>query len=136
MAKAGLAALLIVGSATGCSTGPDRTIERAQVVGVWKADDGGQIEFASDGRFEMSGIARSAVVFSFSEPPPGEGPLSGSGTWELENRRSIEVTYEKGGSFSYVESGEIAIAESGKNPALYFSTNSDKGYGYRISKVS
>ncbi|MFJ4824894.1 hypothetical protein ACIP5L_16625 [Streptomyces bacillaris] len=102
---------------------------------MWKADDGGQIEFTSDGRFEMSGITRSAVVYSFSEPPPGEGPLAGAGTWELENRRNIEVMYEKGGSFSYAESGEIAIAESGKNPVLYFSTNSDKGYGYEIRKV-
>ncbi|MEU0163044.1 hypothetical protein ABZ154_30630 [Streptomyces sp. NPDC006261] len=119
----------------GC-TGPDHTIESAQAIGLWKADDGGQIEFTSDGRFEMSGIARSAVVFSFSEPPPGDDPLAGAGTWELKNQRLIELSHEKGGSFSHVEPGSMGIAESGKNPLLYFSTNSDKEYGYEVQKGS
>ncbi|MEW9511974.1 hypothetical protein [Streptomyces bacillaris] len=128
-------AVALLGGGTGC-TGPDHTIERAQVVGIWKADDGGRIEFTADGRFAMSGIHREAETFSFSDPPPAGERLTGAGTWELEHQRFIELSYEKGGSFSDTETGSMGIAETGKDPVLYFSTDSDKEYGYEVRKVS
>ncbi|MEU9376130.1 hypothetical protein AB0D94_20465 [Streptomyces sp. NPDC048255] len=134
------AAVLLAGSAgcggQGSGSAPVR-IDTSQVAGAWTGDGGGRVDFRADGRFEMSGIPRDAVVFSFIEPPAGDGKLSGTGTWStLDAGTAVELSYDAGGSFSDdSEVGRLGVAGSEDHPELYFSTNSDKEYGYRIRKT-
>ncbi|WP_329112228.1 hypothetical protein [Streptomyces sp. NBC_01353] len=116
------------------------SIERTRIAGTWTGDAGARVELHANGRFEMSGIPRSAITFSFIDPPPGDGKLSGSGTWKPardgDRVDSILLYVDAGGSFSETsETGELGVAESGENPVLYFSTSPDKWYGYEIRKT-
>ncbi|MGC9442022.1 hypothetical protein [Streptomyces sp. WG5] len=99
------------------------------------------MEFTADGRFEMSGIPRSAVEFSFTDPPAGDGALSGEGEWELDGddgkSGAIELGFDAGGSFSDdSESALLQVKEAGDSPVLYFDTNPDKAYGYEVRRVT
>ncbi|MFB7397681.1 hypothetical protein [Streptomyces sp. NPDC056191] len=126
----------------GCIAGiADRPeeIERTRIAGTWTGDDAARVELHPDGRFEMSGIPRSAVVFSFSDPPPGDGKLSGSGRWQPAHAGDtvdrIILYVEVGGSFADVQVEELGVAESGEDPVLYFSTSPDEWYGFEIRKT-
>ncbi|MFF0260500.1 hypothetical protein [Streptomyces microflavus] len=117
-------------------------IERTRIVGQWSGSGGARVELREDGRFEMSGIPRSAIVISFADPPPGKGRLSGSGTWELEEPsdrdtvESIRLNVDAVGSFTGgSEIAELRVARGGDKPVLYFATNVDKWYGFEISKT-
>ncbi|MDT3728973.1 hypothetical protein ROS62_30575, partial [Streptomyces sp. DSM 41972] len=121
---------------------PER-IDRSQIVGVWTGSGGARVDLRADGRFEMSGIPRSAIRFSFVDPPPGNGRLSGSGTWEPEQLGSVEtdtveaidLAIDAGGSFSdRSQMAELRVARSGWDPVLYFAVNVDKWYGFEVSK--
>ncbi|MGV9287857.1 hypothetical protein [Streptomyces sp. NPDC003719] len=98
------------------------------------------MEFGADGRFEMTGIPRDAVVFSFSDPPPGDGRLSGAGEWELDGggtSGTVELGFDAGGSFSGDgESTLLQVKEAGDRPVLYFDTDADKAYGYEVRRVA
>ncbi|MFF3934252.1 hypothetical protein [Streptomyces hirsutus] len=61
-------------------TGPSGELSAQEVAGVWKGSGGGRVEFADDGTFTMSGMPRSAIEFSFIDPPPGKGSLFGRGS--------------------------------------------------------
>ncbi|MFI7869408.1 hypothetical protein [Streptomyces salinarius] len=131
---AGTYALVSCGADEGGELGP------AQLAGAWQGSGGGRVEFGADGRFEMSGIPRDAVVFSFSEPPPGDGRLSGRGEWELdggdEKSGTIELLFDAGGSFpDDSEATLLQVKETGEHPVLYFDTNPDKAYGYEVRRV-
>ncbi|WP_086694029.1 hypothetical protein [Streptomyces recifensis] len=80
-----LPCLVLLGISALAACGPDEGAELGsdQLTCVWQGTGGGTVRFGADGRFEMSGIPRSAVVFSFSDPPPGDGRMSGGGEWEL-----------------------------------------------------
>ncbi|MFD1830566.1 hypothetical protein ACFSJS_12920 [Streptomyces desertarenae] len=115
-------------------------LKKADVVGSWRSDDGrGRVDFHADGRFEMSGIPRSAIVFSFNDPPPGKGPISGKGTWEFaydEPSTGIHLHIDAAGSFFDAEVASLeSIKEDGRTK-MYFSVNVDKMYGYEIQRVS
>ncbi|MFI5768799.1 hypothetical protein ACIA74_09645 [Streptomyces sp. NPDC051658] len=127
----------------GCLAGfaerPER-IDRTQIAGTWTGDGGARVELHADGRFEMSGIPRSSITSSFIDPPPGDGRVSGSGTWKPEGDSdsvdSILLSIDAGGSFSEAtETEALGVARSGENPVLYFATDVDKWYGYEIHKV-
>lgn len=120
---------------TGCGSDSER-VESAQIPGVWTGVDGGRVEFGDDGRFELSGIPRDAVVFSFIDPPPKGKTISGQGTWSVKEKGSIvELVYDSTGSFAEGgEAGSLGVADSGDPPRLYFSTSTDKEYGYEIQK--
>jgi hypothetical protein len=65
------------------------------------------------------------------------GRLSGSGTWksavDADTVDSILLCVDVGGSFAAEsEIQQLAGAEGGENPVLYFST--DKWYGYEIRR--
>ncbi|WP_410536815.1 hypothetical protein [Streptomyces sp. KL2] len=113
---------------------------KADVVGSWRGDDGrGRVDFHADGRFEMSGIPRSAIDSGFNEAPPGRGPLSGEGTWEFaydEPSTGIHLRIEAGGSFSDPEIASLESIEEDGRTRMYFSVNVDKMYGYEIRRVS
>ncbi|MEU6943716.1 hypothetical protein ABZ957_00500 [Streptomyces sp. NPDC046316] len=137
-----VAAVFLLGLG-GCIAGlaeQPESIERAGIAGTWTGDAGARVELHTDGRFEMSGIPRSAITFSFIDPPPGDGKLSGSGTWEPardgDKVVSILLHVDAGGSFSAnTETQELGVAESGENPVLYFSTSPDEWYGFEIRKI-
>ena len=117
------------------------TLDSKQVVGVWEGSGGGRVQFHENGRFEMSGIPRNALAFSFVDPPPGKGKISGEGTWELEGGRdqggSIELLIAKGGSFSDdSESALLQIQRGGDKPEMYFDADPDKEYGYEVRRVA
>ncbi|MFJ9684997.1 hypothetical protein ACIRRX_04830 [Streptomyces bacillaris] len=137
-----LGVLLVGGCVALFSEKPER-IDRSQIVGVWTGSGGARVDLRADGRFEMSGIPRSAIDFSFIDPPPGKGRLSGSGTWEPEQLgsvdtdtvESIHLAVDAGGSFSRdSETVELRVARSGEDPVLYFAINVDKWYGFEVSK--
>jgi len=67
---------VIVALAAGCGVDSEK-ISAAQVVGSWRGDGGGRMEFWADGRFEMSGIPRDAIVFSFIDTRPERGGCPG-----------------------------------------------------------
>ncbi|MER5891813.1 hypothetical protein [Streptomyces sp. NPDC001876] len=118
---------------------PER-IERARIPGTWGGADGARVDLYPDGRFEMTGIPRSAIHFSFIDPPPGDGKLSGSGTWEpvgdSDSVESILLYVDAGGSYSEeTETEELGVAGSGEEPVLFFPTSSDKWYGFEIRKT-
>lgn len=121
-----------------CGAGTADQLSSAQVAGVWKGSGGGLVEFGDDGRFEMSGIPRDAIEFSFIEPPPGNGRLSGRGEWSLDgdddHSSTIELRFEAGGSFSDFEATLLQVEEGGDHPTLYFDTDADKGYGYEVRR--
>ncbi|MFF3839874.1 hypothetical protein [Streptomyces sp. NPDC001930] len=126
----------------GCIAGiADRpeAIDRTRIAGTWTGDDGARVELHTNGRFEMSNIPRSAVVFSFGDPPPGDGKLSGSGTWQPGHAGDtvdrILLYVEPGGSFADVQVEALGVAESGEEPVLYFSTSPDEWYGLEIRKT-
>ncbi|WP_329031301.1 hypothetical protein OIE71_00300 [Streptomyces sp. NBC_01725] len=129
-----LAAVFMSGAA-GC-VGESERVESAQISGVWTGADGGRVEFWDDGRFELSGIPRDAVVFSFIDPPPKGETVSGQGTWSVKEKGAIvELLYDSSGSFAEGgEAGSLGVADSGDPPTLYFSINSEKAYGYEIQK--
>ncbi|MER7717237.1 hypothetical protein ABTX99_09820 [Streptomyces flaveolus] len=134
-------ALLGISALAGCGQSEGPELGSDQLTGVWQGTGGGTVEFGSDGRFEMSGIPRSAVVFSFSDPPPGDGRLSGEGEWELDGddgtSGTIELGFDAKGSFS--DDGEstlLQVKEAGDRPVLYFDTDADKAYGYEVRRVS
>ncbi|QES25045.1 hypothetical protein DEJ46_38265 [Streptomyces venezuelae] len=114
-------------------------MERTRIAGTWTGDDGARVELHTNGRFEMSGIPRSAIVFAFSDPPPGDGKLSGSGTWEPrypgDKVDEILLYVEAGGSFADTQIANLGVAENGQKPVLYFSTNADEWYGFEIRKT-
>lgn len=127
-------------SLEGCGGGERAELDTKQVAGVWTGSGGGRVEFRSNGRFAMSGIPRSAVVFGFSTPPPGDSPLSGQGTWELEGSsgrgNSIQLRFQAGGSFpDDSESGLLRVEKADDHPTLYFDSDSDKAYGYEIQRA-
>ncbi|MEV6119340.1 MULTISPECIES: hypothetical protein [unclassified Streptomyces] len=133
--------LLGVSALAGC--GPDEGAElgSGQLTGVWQGTGGGTVRFGADGRFEMSGIPRSAVVFSFSDPPPGDGRLSGAGEWELAGgdgtSGTIELGFDAGGSFADdSEATVLQVKEAGDRPVLYFDTDADEAYGYEVRRVT
>ncbi|MFD4034760.1 hypothetical protein ACFWVP_30710 [Streptomyces sp. NPDC058637] len=133
-------ALVTVGGCFAALTERPERIEHARIVGTWTGDDGARVELEADGRFEMTGIPRSAVIFSFIDPPPGDGKLSGSGTWEAvgdsDSVASILLYVDAGGSFSEkTEVEELGVARSGEQPVLYFATLPDKWYGFEIRKT-
>ncbi|MEU0957622.1 hypothetical protein ABZ353_35640 [Streptomyces niveus] len=119
----------------GCVSESER-VESAQISGVWSGADGGRVEFGDDGRFELSGIPRDAVVFSFTDPPPKGQKVRGQGAWSVKEKGSIvELIYDSTGSFAEGgEAGSLGVADSGDPLKLYFSTNSEKEYGYEIQK--
>ncbi|MFB8353344.1 hypothetical protein [Streptomyces niveus] len=121
--------------AAGCVSESER-VESAQIPGVWSGADGGRVEFGDDGRFELSGIPRDAVVFSFIDPPPNGQKVSGQGTWSVKGKGSIvELIYDSRGSFAEGgEAGSLSVADSEEPLTLYFSTNSEHEYGYEIQK--
>lgn len=135
--------LLLVGSLSavqGCGEQEDAALRSAQVAGAWEGSGGGRIEFDADGTFDMSGIPRSAIVFSFVAPPPGKGRISGTGAWELggeeESSGVVELRFDAGESF--LDDGEFAmlrVDRGGENPELYFDTDPDKAYGYEVRRV-
>ncbi|CAL9458970.1 hypothetical protein SUDANB21_02607 [Streptomyces sp. enrichment culture] len=122
-----------------CGANEGGELSSRQVVGVWTGSDGGRVEFRADGRFEMSGIPRSAVVFAFVDPPPGEGKLSGGGEWELadgDRSGTIELGFDAGGSFpDDSQSALLEVKEAGDRPVLYFAVDPDKAYGYEVRRV-
>ncbi|MFF9077843.1 hypothetical protein ACF1BP_34865 [Streptomyces sp. NPDC014735] len=108
----------------GCG-GKSSELRSEEVVGVWKGSGGRRIEFRADGTFDMSGIPRSAVEFSFSTPPPGKGSLSGRGRWDLEGQRDpssgVELRFVEGGSFA--DDAGFALLRPVRNrdePEMYF----------------
>ncbi|MFF1548215.1 hypothetical protein [Streptomyces sp. NPDC058291] len=122
-----------------CEVGKADELGSAQVTGVWKGSGGGRIEFSHDGRFDMSGIPRDAIEFSFTDPPPGNGRLSGRGEWSLDGgddrSSTIELRFDAAGSFSDdSESTLLQVEEAGDHPTLYFDTNPDKRYGYEVRR--
>ncbi|WP_330172668.1 hypothetical protein OG875_03140 [Streptomyces sp. NBC_01498] len=129
-----LAAAFMFG-ATGCA-GETERIESVQIPGVWTGAGGGRVEFGDDGRFELSGIPSDAVVFSFIDPPPKGEKVSGQGTWSVKRKGSIVgLIYDSTGSFAEGgEAGTLGVADGGDSPKLYFSTSSDREYGYEIHK--
>ncbi|CAL9477299.1 hypothetical protein SUDANB15_02945 [Streptomyces sp. enrichment culture] len=122
-----------------CGANEGGELSPAQVTGVWTGADGGRVEFGADERFEMSGIPRSAVVFAFTDPPPGEGKLSGGGEWELadgDRSGTVELGFDAGGSFSDdSQSALLEVKETGDRPVLYFAVDPDKEYGYEVRRV-
>ncbi|MFJ1589909.1 hypothetical protein ACIOD0_06595 [Kitasatospora albolonga] len=135
--------LFVVGGCLALLSEKPERIDRSQIVGVWTGSGGARVDLRADGRFEMSGIPRSAISFSFFDPPPGNGRLSGSGTWEPEQLGSvdtdtvegIDLAIDAGGSFSEdSQMAELRVARSGENPVLYFAVNVDKWYGFEVSK--
>ncbi|MFF1506707.1 hypothetical protein [Streptomyces sp. NPDC058326] len=134
--------LLTMGGCFAALSEQPESIDRSQVAGTWIGDGGARVELRVDGGFEMSGIPRSALHFSFIDPPPGEGKLSGSGTWELGPHRegdsveNILLYVDTGGSFSDdSEVEELRVAESGEKPVLYFFTSPEKWYGFEVRKT-
>ncbi|MFJ1730856.1 hypothetical protein [Streptomyces sp. NPDC088254] len=122
-----------------CEAGKAGELSSAQVDGVWKGSGGGRVEFDDDGRFEMSGIPRNAIEFGFTDPPPGNGRLSGRGEWSLvgddDRSSTIELRFDAAGSFS--EDSEytlLQVEEAGDHPTLYFDTDADKWYGYEVRR--
>ncbi|WP_158973233.1 hypothetical protein [Streptomyces griseus] len=123
----------------GCGGDTADELGSTEVSGVWKGSGGGRVEFGDDGRFEMSGIPRGAIEFGFSDPPPGNGRLSGRGEWSLvgDDDRSdgIELRFDAAGSFSDdSESTLLRVEEAGDHPTLYFDTDADKAYGYEVRR--
>ncbi|CAL9521153.1 hypothetical protein [Streptomyces sp. enrichment culture] len=122
-----------------CGADEGGELSSRQVVGVWTGGGGGRVEFRADGRFEMSGIPRSAVVFAFADPPPGEGKLSGGGEWELadgDKSGTVELGFRAGGSFpDDSQSALLEVKETGDRPVLYFAVDPDKEYGYEVRRV-
>lgn len=137
---AAVAVLLVIGlfALDSCGAGEGVELTSAQVAGVWKGSGGGRVEFGDDGRFEMSGIPRSAIEFSFIDPPPGNGRLSGRGEWSLmgddDRSGTIELFFDAADSFSDTESTLLQVEKGGDSPTLYFDTNPDKGYGYEVRR--
>jgi hypothetical protein len=127
----------LLGSA-GCGIGHEK-LKRREVIGSWSGDGNGRVKFSPDGRFEMSGIPRSAIDFSFIKPPPGNGPISGKGDWEMDHgspSSSLTLSFEAGGSFSDdSEVSGLRVIDSGDHPTMYFDINPDKEYGYEIRRV-
>lgn len=120
---------------SGCDAAGSPSVDASQVPGVWTGDGGGMVEFMADGRFTMTGVPRDAVVFSFSEPPPGDGGLSGAGKWVIDPADdAVELSIEAGGSFRDGEIASLKVAEGEGPQVLYFETNSEKAYGYEIRK--
>ncbi|MER5844950.1 hypothetical protein ABT099_32655 [Streptomyces prasinus] len=120
-------------------TGPSGELSAQEVAGVWKGSGGGWVEFVDDGTFTMSGIPQSAIDFSFIDPPPGRGNLSGRGEWNLrgdaDRSGTIELSFAATGSFSGgPEFTFLQVEEAGDRPKLYFDTNPDRGYGYTIRR--
>jgi hypothetical protein len=110
-----------------------------QVAGVWKGSGGARVEFDDDGTFEMSGVPRSAIVFSFTDPPPGKGRLSGTGRWSLYGNDGSSGTIELHtvlAGFSSADSviGLLQVQDAGDHPSLYFDTDVDKKYGFEIHR--
>jgi hypothetical protein len=138
---AAVAVLLFIGlfALQGCGAGEEAELTSAQVAGVWKGSGGGRVEFGDDGRFEMAGIPRSAIEFSFIDPPPGNGRLSGRGEWNLrgddDRSGTIELLFDAAGSFSQdTESTLLQVEKAGDSPTLYFDTDPDEGYGYEVRR--
>ncbi|MEF9906432.1 hypothetical protein [Streptomyces sp. P9-A2] len=120
-------------------TGPSGELTAQEVAGVWKGSGGGRVEFDGDGTFTMSGIPQSAIEFSFIDPPPGKGNLSGRGEWNLrgddDRSGTIELSFAAAGSFSDDSASTLLqVEETGDRPKLYFDTDPDKGYGYTIRR--
>ncbi|MFF8835667.1 hypothetical protein [Streptomyces sp. NPDC015130] len=131
--------LLGMGGCFAALTERPEKIERTRIAGTWTGDGGARVVLRADGRFEMSGIPRSAVHFAFSDPPSGDGRLSGSGTWEPahdgDKVDDITLYIAAGGSFTDTQVGSLGVAEGGQDPVLYFSTDIDKWYGFEIRKT-
>ncbi|MCW8097788.1 hypothetical protein [Streptomyces tauricus] len=116
-------------------------LDSDQIVGAWKGSGAGRIRFHENGRFEMTGIPRDAIAFSFIDPPPGKGRIAGEGTWQLEGGRdqgaALELLIDKGGSFSNAsETALLQLQQGGENPRMYFDTNPDKEYGYEVRRTA
>ncbi|MFE5945604.1 hypothetical protein [Streptomyces sp. NPDC056480] len=127
------------GCLAGISERPER-IDRTRIAGTWTGDGGARVELRPDGRFAMSGIPRDAVTFSFIDPPPGDGKISGSGTWKPavdgDSVDGILLHVDAGGSFSdSTETQELRVARSGEKPVLYFATSADEWHGFEIRKT-
>ncbi|MFF6780674.1 hypothetical protein [Streptomyces sp. NPDC012510] len=133
--------ILVVLFALEAGENDEKALSSAQVVGVWKGSGAGRIEFLQGGRFEMTGIPRSAVVFSFTDPPPGNGGLSGSGEWNLKGDTgksgTVELRFDATDSFSDGSaSALLQVQRTGDQPELYFDTNVDKRYGYEMRRIT
>ncbi|MEU8530832.1 hypothetical protein AB0C77_35405 [Streptomyces sp. NPDC048629] len=132
--------LLGVGGCIAALNEQPEKIERTRIAGTWTGEGGARVELHANGRFEMSGIPRTAVVFGFTDPPPGDGKLSGSGTWEPVGDRDevdeIDLSIDAGGSFEDKEFGSLEVAQSGDKPVLYFATDSDRWFGFEIRKTT
>ncbi|MGW7415781.1 hypothetical protein [Streptomyces sp. NPDC054863] len=135
-----LAGLVAVGGCFAVMSERPERIARAQIVGTWVGEDGARVEMYADGRFEMSGIPRSALTPSFTGPPLGDVIVSGSGTWkpvgESGSVALVSLFIDAGGSFAEsTATEELGVARSGEKPALYFATDPDKWYGFEIRKT-
>ncbi|WFB11352.1 hypothetical protein LRS74_33220 [Streptomyces sp. LX-29] len=123
-------------SLVGCSP-QTAELTKEEVVGVWRGQDQGRVEFRNDGGFELSGTPRSAMVFSFSRPLPGD--IAGSGTWNFDDGEpssSITLRFDKGGSFPDNSEVELlTITHGGEHPTAYFDIDVDKAYGYEVRRV-
>ncbi|MFE7429504.1 hypothetical protein [Streptomyces sp. NPDC057545] len=122
----------------GCG-GKSPELRSEEVLGAWKGSGGGRIGFREDGTFDMSGIPRSAVEYSFSTPPPGKGSFSGRGRWDLEGQRDpisgVELRFVEGGSFADdVGFALLRPVRSRDEPEMYFDVNPDTEDGYRVRR--
>ncbi|MFD3515700.1 hypothetical protein [Streptomyces sp. NPDC058657] len=137
MALAGLVA--VGGCCAMLSERPER-IARGRIAGIWIGENGARVVMRVDGRFEMSGIPRSALTPRFSEPPLRGENVSGSGTWtpvgDSGSVTTISLSIAAGGSFAEgTDAEELGVARSGEGPVLYFSTDPDKWYGFELRKT-
>ncbi|WP_314174876.1 hypothetical protein [Streptomyces winkii] len=80
VSRAVVAVMAVAWPIAGCSAQPD--IEESDIVGVWKSNRKGTLEFRSDGRFVATDVTLGPNCDPESERPMRER-VSGTGTWKV-----------------------------------------------------
>ena len=80
-AAASCALLALSWTVSGCASGPD--IGKADIVGVWKSNRGGTLDFRQGGEFVAEDVTLGPDCDPKSERPDGDR-ASGKGTWSVD----------------------------------------------------